>query len=467
MAVSRTLKYLDQFRVVTAEYSKGTAAGGFFTAVAYVIIALILVSEFRDFMSTSTQSNMLMDYDHREKLVQINFDILVYDLPCKYAKVHVYDKFGEEKMNTTDAFKFHEVTREGRSRGRIYTAEEVAALEQEEMTVDMTDDEKQEYDSDWSSTSDQFKHNDFKHVITFHDYSLILFYADWCVHCRQFHPTWNKAVAELSEKKQFKDGDGRTKTVKLLKVNCVDFQPLCTENQIMGYPALRLYKRDGKFEPFQKRRSLENITDFVTETVKKSHLITAKHHSIFDSGCRIQGNLKVPRVPGHFHIQAEDHDGQLNLNPALTNVSHMVTHLSFGDLAANAWAITSSIPKDVLDQIAPIDGKRFIVQRFHESPQHQLKVVATRLPGGPIVYQMAHTDRTRRLPREKNLPPQARFTYDFSPLSMVLTEKKKRWYEFLTSVFAIIGGTYTVIELFSGTVVTATNIVKEGLGKNI
>ena len=43
--------------------------------------------------------------------------------------------------------------------------------------------------------------------------------------------------------------------------------------------------------------------------------------------------------------------------------------------------------------------------------------------------------------------PEAKFNYDISPMSVVISSKNRRWYDFLTSLMAIIGGTFTVLGL--------------------
>jgi len=50
-------------------------------------------------------------------------------------------------------------------------------------------------------------------------------------------------------------------------------------------------------------------------------------------------------------------------------------------------------------------------------------------------------------------------------MSVVVKAKSKRWYEFLTSLFAILGGTFTIMELCSGAVDTVGTAVKDALGK--
>merc|ERR1740129_242311 len=96
-----------------------------------------------------------------DALMQINFDILMYDLPCKYLKLGVWDKFGEERIESTDAFSYIPVDHTGSNRGMVYTKEEIEVLEQVDVQNDVTEGEKADLDSDWHSPSDHFKHNDF------------------------------------------------------------------------------------------------------------------------------------------------------------------------------------------------------------------------------------------------------------------------------------------------------------------
>jgi len=354
----------------------------------------------------------------------------------------------------------------GTSRGMAYTKEEISVLEQVDSHHDVTEEEKKDLDADWSSTSDHFRHSDFNAAVTFHDFTLVNFFAEWCVHCRKFSTIWNEASTKINEQMKFTNADSQETTVKFLKMNCVDFGETCQKVGIAAFPSVRLYKRDGSFEAFKGKRTAENIISFLTSTVRNSHLIVAHHHSMFSEGCQVQGTLRVPRVPGHFHLQAEAF-GSFNLNAALTNVSHRINHLSFGDKDAKRFAERQRIPQEMVTHITPLDGKSFTVERFHEAPQHYLKVVSTHVQGkAEVFYQMTHTDRVRRLRRESMTgAPQARFTYDFSPMSVVVKAKSKRWYEFLTSLFAILGGTYTIVELCSGAVDTVHTTIKDAIGK--
>jgi thiol-disulfide isomerase/thioredoxin len=458
--------------MVSADLTRGTVTGGIFTAVAYSLLLLLLIAELGAYVRVSYSTNVVID-DQRAEAMRIEFDVSLFDLPCKYLKVGAWDKYGKDRLVSNNTFKYQPLDHKGSEKGSTYTEAEIAILEQADVANDLTEDEIKEIDADWSSSSDHFKHKDFQAAVTLHDFTLVNFYAEWCVHCRQFHPMWMQAKEKISEKMHFSDANGKVATVKFLKMNCVDFQDNCMKAKIQAFPSLRLYKKDGSFEVFQQKRTIENIIQFLTNSVRNSHFIVARHHMIFNEGCRVTGSIEVPRVPGHFHLQAEPF-GSIEINPALTNVSHQVHHLSFGAVDSPksmkerySRLKKEQIPDDVLEHLMPLDGRTFSVDRFHEAPEHYLKVVSTKIEGKRLLYQMTHTGRTRKLSgRRKDKVPQARFMYDFSPMSVVVKSNSKRWYEFMTSLFAILGGTYTVMELCSGAVETTTTIMKETLGKD-
>lgn len=47
--------------------------------------------------------------------------------------------------------------------------------------------------------------------------------------------------------------------------------------------------------------------------------------------------------------------------------------------------------------------------------------------------------------------PEARFSYDISPMAVTVSRtSRKSWYDFLTNLFAIVGGTFTTLGLIDG-----------------
>lgn len=41
--------------------------------------------------------------------------------------------------------------------------------------------------------------------------------------------------------------------------------------------------------------------------------------------------------------------------------------------------------------------------------------------------------------------PEARFAYNISPMSVLVRTEKRPWYDFVTKVLAIVGGTFSVV----------------------
>jgi hypothetical protein len=111
------------------------------------------------------------------------------------------------------------------------------------------------------------------------------------------------------------------------------------------------------------------------------------------------------------------------------------------------------VPSEILDRLSPLNDQQFIVDLPFHMPEHHLKVIHTKIEKRKDLYQITHSSRVVSVAAVKGRAraiPQARFNYDFSPLSVVLERKSKPWYDFVTSLIAILGGTYTVVQLCGG-----------------
>merc|ERR1712048_1511242 len=102
-------------------------------------------------------------------------------------------------------------------------------------------DGKAELDSDWASSHDGFKHQSFEHVIEYHDFTVINFFAEWCSHCRKFSPLWGEIAQEINAG-TYSDHGGHKREVKALKVNCVDFRNMCFQLGIDEFPTIRVFR---------------------------------------------------------------------------------------------------------------------------------------------------------------------------------------------------------------------------------
>lgn len=264
------------------------------------------------------------------------------------------------------------------------------------------------------------------------------------------------------------------------KVDCMDQADLCREQTIMAFPTLRFYhegkavlpdykmdrtlvamlgfakrklEMDERFRDWEKKN--EDSDD--TEREKKRQLY--QQHRPEHPGCQVSGHLMVNRVPGNFHIEAKSKN--YNLNAAMTNLTHVVNHLSFGEPIDPKDRKTKRILKQVEDkhkQFAPMDGTYYVTKQFHAAYHHYIKVVSTHLNMGSsnanklITYQFLEQSQT--VYYDEKSVPEARFSYDLSPMSVVVSKEGRKWYDYLTSLCAIIGGTFTTLGLIDATLYT-------------
>ena len=489
------LRGVDGFRSIPLDLSEGTTQGGVLTIIAAVLCVVLFGCELSAFMTVSTRTRIVMD-SNQDKLLQINFDISMSDMECEHITVGVWDSFGSDRLNITRNIQKQKLDHEGKDAGHPYTDDELLELEARE--EDFSEKQMEEFDADWTSSSDNFKHDSFANVIDSHDLTMILFYADWCPPCRRFKPTWNEFEKEINRDTGYigiTDADGVRlgSQVRVLKINCVEFQSACSEESVTSYPSVRLYRRSvgstKRVSTYEGDRSLAGLLSFLRTEAKKRHLhVGAQHHYVNTQGCRIRGYVEVTRVPGTLHIEDKSSDTKM-MSAAFTNTSHVVNHFSFGDespmlatkydfflLSCFFLSVYQSnndhpnrelgIPDEYRSSIAPLDGKTFLVDRFHQAPHHYIKVVSTTFASLSNIksYQITHQHRIANIP--KHTIPQAKFSYDLAPVEVIVTEERvKQWYSFFTSALAIVGGAYTVMGLTSGVCNIASKAFKEKVGK--
>ena len=108
------------------------------------------------------------------------------------------------------------------------------------------------------------------------------------------------------------------------------------------------------------------------------------------------------RVPGNFHIEARSKHH--NLNPAMANLSHFVSELSFGNpLTKGMQHRLETLPKEYFDMstVEPINGVAYVNKQLHQAYHHYIKVVSTHIEAGArysgkdaiLVYQMVQSSQ--------------------------------------------------------------------------
>jgi protein disulfide-isomerase-like protein len=428
--------------------------------VALTVMAILFFSETAAFARTNIATSITLDENDQPQL-RLNFNITMLDLHCDYVSVDVWDALGTNRQNVTKNVEKWQISEGGDVRlfsGRNREQREVRH-EEHDQTLEEMHAESGVHAVDLTAENwDEFmKENELAFVDLF---------APWCVWCQRLAPTWEKFAQEVKNEKM---------PIGVGKVDCMAEADLCRNQKVMAFPTIRWYQKGEPISPdYKMDRTVQALTGFAKRKLEMDQKFKDWDKKAAEVGepeeerenkrklfaqnrpehpaCQISGHLMVNRVPGNFHIEAKSKNH--NLNSAMTNLTHIVNHLSFGEPIDQISRRTKRILKQVPEehqQFNPMDGSLYLTRDFHQAYHHYIKVVSTHLNVGSsdanqmLTYQFL--EQSQIVYYDVNNVPEARFSYDLSPMSVVVEKEGRKWYDYLTSLCAIIGGTFTTLGL--------------------
>jgi len=351
-----------------------------------------------------------------------------------------------------------------------------------------------------------------------HEYHAVIvdFHAPWCIHCRNLAPIYQHAAEIVKQKSPtlgIKFGTHDTKNgIALATVDCTTAinRELCRSNGIQAFPSIHVFREgtdqhEGQselHESYHGDRTAEKISDFALKVFKEVADKYAKGHSaelkmgegtdadqdgqrdslVRTQGCRIEGYVMLARVPGQLIIRP--HSTGAQFDTGLVNMTHSINHLSFGirDALQTHPIGAGSMPGSMDGAFAEALGKashndkRWLLEVLqksaankvyksdteHVTHEHYLKVVSTDYKGiGGQAYSTYEYATNTNQYKEDEKVPMVRIHYDLSPLRIVSKEIRKSFFEWFTSMCAIVGGVYTFSVLVEG----VFNTVSSSLNK--
>jgi hypothetical protein len=90
----------------------------------------------------------------------------------------------------------------------------------------------------------------------------------------------------------------------------------------------------------------------------------------------------------------------------------------------------------------PMDGNVYVTENLHEAFHHYVKLITT----NGYAYQVLQSSQLA-IYRTDQIP-EAKFIIDLSPIAVWYRKDSRHWYDYVTSLMAIIGGTFTVVGFF-------------------
>ena len=186
---------------------------------------------------------------------------------------------------------------------------------------------------------------------------------------------------------------------------------------------------------------------------------TIKQELNAGNGCRMESHFTINKVPGNFHVSTHSARSQ----PESPDMTHLIHKVRFGmDLQEGKDVKGSFNPLEDVDRtageaIATHDYIVKIVPSVYEDVSQNVRYPYQYTYSYREVIQYGHGGRVM---------PAIWFRYELSPITVRYIEKNKPFYTFLTTVCAIVGGTFTVAGILDSCIFTAAEIFRKAeLGK--
>jgi hypothetical protein len=181
---------------------------------------------------------------------------------------------------------------------------------------------------------------------------------------------------------------------------------------------------------------------------------------IDQEGCLFEARFHINKVPGNFHVSTHSVDVQ----PDSYDFSHEVHEISFGSKI-------KKISQKGIGSFNALSERQRLDSSGLESHEYVMKIVPTTYEdlGGTklIAYQYTYAYRSYiSFGHGGRVVPALWFRYDLNPITVKYHETRPPLYHFLTTVCAIVGGTFTVAGIIDSCIFTGLEIFKKfELGK--
>lgn len=446
------LKSVHFYRKVPTDLTEATVTGGTISLISTVFMAYLFFTNFLAYLTVQQSTSIVLDASDEKKL-QLNFNVTLHHMPCRFASLDIVDVMGTHLQNVSanilktrvDAFGVivghaPSVTREiAHSKALVPTGSNDAARNAPEL--------------DMRTFLDKVKE---KKLV------MVNFYAPWCPWSRRLQPVWEEAYGSIARTEYAGD-------VLMGKADCTSGgQELCQKQHIHAFPTVRVYRHHNphSHESYVGDRTHQALETFVEKNVHdadESEALAEEQSEVSagpGEGCMVRGVVLVNRVPGNFHLSA--HSKSHSFQPHKLNMSHFVTSMTFGRQLSPAQL--RLVPQQVWENYNGLANTAHHAIGHNTTLEHYLKVVHTsyEISADRTLETYQYTVNNNNYQDGESLPS-AVFAYDISPMQVQVREVQESFASFLTQICAIIGGVFTVTGLIDGGIFHTSNALKRKL----
>ncbi|KAL1537906.1 Protein disulfide-isomerase 5-4 [Salvia divinorum] len=475
MVSTSKIKSVDFYRKIPRDLTEASLSGAGLSILAAFSMIFLFGMELNDYMRVSTSTSIVVDKSSDGDFLRIDFNMSFPALSCEFASVDVSDVLGTNRLNITKTIRKYSIDSRLNPTGSEFSSGPV--------TKDIKHDA--ETDEEYGEGSVLLNRLNFDRISHKHAILVVNFYAPWCAWSNRLKPSWEKA-AKIVRERYDPETDGR---ILMGKVDCTEEADLCKRNHIQGYPSIRIFRKGSdvredhghhEHEAYYGDRDTDSLVKVMEDLVAPISLQSsqgapeikddAKRPAPSAGGCRIEGFVRVKKVPGNLIISA--HSVSHSFDASQMNMSHVISHFSFGK-SITPWVLSDM--KRLLPHLGRshdrLNGLSYISNPSDSNAnvtiEHYLQPVKIEVmtKSYKLVEEYEYTAHSSLIHSLEI--PVAKFHFEPSPMQVLITEDSKSFSHFITNVCAIIGGVFTVAGILDSVLHNTMRLVKKvELGKN-
>ncbi|XP_050219593.1 protein disulfide isomerase-like 5-4 [Mercurialis annua] len=477
MVSSHKLKSVDFYRKIPRDLTEASLSGAGLSIIAALSMVFLFGMELNNYLAVSTSTSVIVDKSSDGDFLRMDFNLSFPSLSCEFASVDVSDVLGTNRVNISKTIRKFSIDHHLNPTGsEFHTGPIMHHIKHGD-----------EFEGDVSDGAVSLNSRNFDHYA--HQYPILVvnFFAPWCYWSNRLKPSWESA-AKIIRERYDPEMDGR---IIMANVDCTSEADLCKRNHIQGYPSIRIFRKGSDLKDDHGHHDHESYygdrdTDSLVKTMEslvapiqvESHkpenaTESTKRPAPLTGGCRIEGYVRVKKVPGNLIISARS--GAHSFDPSQMNLSHVISHLSFGMKALpNVMIEAKRLIPYIGGSHDKLNGRSFINHRDVDANvtiEHYLQVVKTEVITRRSSREVKLLDQYEYTAHSSLVQsvyiPVAKFHFELSPMQVLITENPKSFSHFITNVCAIIGGVFTVAGILDSIFhQTLTMMKKIELGKN-
>lgn len=465
------LKGVDFYRKIPTDLTEGSLSGAALSIAAAIVMIVLFGAELNHFLTLETQTSMVVDRSAHGELLRINFNISFPSLSCEFATLDVSDALGTKRLNLTRTVRKLPINDQLERMGHYIHDDRQLDIKYDELPDN--------YTADTINYSAPLSKADFEAAMAKYDIIIGNFYAPWCPWCQRLEPTWEAVREEVHTK--YPDTDGR---IHMAKIDCTAEVDLCREHHITGFPSLRVFRKGHdeimdhgrlqEHESYKGDRTKDSLLSFVDSLAPSAgrphYYVRGMQRVAKSNGCALSGFVLVKKVPGTLHFLPKSPGHSFDYHSI--NMSHTVGYMYYGNKPSprRRKALEQYHPMGLTEDWADkMANQAFNSKNQRTTFEHYMQVVLTSVQpsakNSEASFDAYEYTVHSHLYNTDDVPT-AKFSYDMSPIQIIVTEKRKALYHFVTTTCAIIGGVFTVTGILDGILYGAGRLAKKvDLGK--